>query len=269
MKKITSIVALLLMLVGATHTKAQIAEIWDDNIFISDGGAGTLTSDMTCETLEINYSSSLTINQGVTLKLNCKIFYLLDNSTIELHGTLTGNAGSDAFWFNNSYINIYLSDGAKYTVTDLSCMQGDGYLRYYGYDAETDGNGTVSVKNGSTDVTSTSIGYKTTTYSFTATPNDGYKFVSWTKGAGGDVLGTDASISITCEQNGQYQVYANFEEEAPAPVTYSITIADGTEDTTNWTITPATAEEGQTVTIKYDGTRKVKSIKAVKKAATN
>ena len=117
---------------------------------------------------------------------------------------------------DRSYINVYLFDGAKYTVTGLSCKEGDNCLVYYGYDAATDGNGTVNVKNGSTDVTSASKGYKTTTYTFTATPNDGYKFKNWTKGAGGEVLGTDASIDVTCEQNGQYQVYANFESEKTA-----------------------------------------------------
>ena len=135
---------------------------------------------------------------------------------ILLHGTLAGSAGSDAVWSNSSYIHVHLSDGAKYTVTGLSCGDGDKYLCYYGYDAATDGNGTVSVKNGSTNVTSASMGYRTTTYTFTATPNDGYKFKNWTKGAGGEVLGTDASINVTCEQNGQYQVYANFESDKTA-----------------------------------------------------
>ena len=51
-----------------------------------------------------------------------------------------------------------------------------------------------------------------------------------------------------------------------APVTnYNVTLAEGTEDADNWTITPNPAEEGQTVTITYSGTKKVKSVKAVKK----
>ncbi|MBQ9187612.1 MAG: FIVAR domain-containing protein, partial [Prevotella sp.] len=65
---------------------------------------------------------------------------------------------------------------------------------------------------------------------FTASPNSGYKFKNWTKGAGGEVLGTDASINVTCEQNGQYQVYANFEEGAPAATLYNLTLADGSSD---------------------------------------
>ena len=52
----------------------------------------------------------------------------------------------------------------------------------------------------------------------------------------------------------------------PTATQYSVTLAEGTDDAGNWTISPATAEEGQTVTITYNGTKKVKSVKAVKKA---
>ena len=183
------------------------------------GQSQTISSDQTCTSFSVFDGSTLTVNQGVTLTLsisNGNNFNLFDNSTLQLHGTLAGSVASGATWMDNTYINVYLSDGAKYTVTGLTCGDGDNYLRYYGYDAATDGNGTVSVKNGTTDVTSTSTGYKTTTYTFTATPASGYRFVNWTKGAGGEVLGTDASINVTCEQNGQYQVYANFEQDAPA-----------------------------------------------------
>ena len=183
------------------------------------GQSVTISSDQTCTSFDVLDGSTLTVNQGVTLTLNISngyAFNFFDNSNLELHGTLAGSVASGATWMDNTYINVYLSDGAKYTVTGLTCMDGDNYLRYYGYDAATDGNGTVSVTSGSTAVTASSTGYKATTYTFTATPSSGYRFVNWTKGAGGEVLGTDASINVTCEQNGQYQVYANFEEDVPA-----------------------------------------------------
>ena len=192
------------------------------------GQSQTISSDQTCTRFTVLDGSTLTVNQGVTLTLNISNgnnFNLFDNSTMQLHGTLTGSVASGAVWMDNTYINVYLSDGAKYTVTGLTCMDGDNYLRYYGYDAATDGNGTVSVKNGTTDVTSESMGYKTTTYTFTANPSSGYKFKNWTKGAGGEVIGTDASINVTCEDNGKYQVYANFEEDAPS--TYTVTWKNG------------------------------------------
>ena len=53
----------------------------------------------------------------------------------------------------------------------------------------------------------------------------------------------------------------------PTATKYATILAEGTDDAGNWTISPATAEEGQTVTITYNGTKKVKSVKAVKKAA--
>ena len=49
-----------------------------------------------------------------------------------------------------------------------------------------------------------------------------------------------------------------------AQKTYKVSVKEGTEDTDNWTV-PAEAAEGATVTATYSGTRKVKSVKAVKK----
>ena len=50
--------------------------------------------------------------------------------------------------------------------------------------------------------------------------------------------------------------------------TYSVTLAEGTEDADQWTIEPNTGlNGGETVTATYSGEKKVKSVKAVKKAA--
>ena len=216
-RKLLSFLLTLAMVVGLVPGMSLTAYAAEGNIDAFNESL-TISSDMTCTRFSVLNGSTLTINQGVTVTLNNPggNFSFFDESKIELHGTLAGSAGSGATWMDRSYINVYLSDGAKYTVTGLSCMEGDNFLVYYGYDAATDGNGTVSVKNGSTDVTSASKGYKATSYTFTATPSDGYKFKNWTKGAGGEVLGTDASINVTCEQNGQYQVYANFESDKTA-----------------------------------------------------
>lgn len=43
-----------------------------------------------------------------------------------------------------------------------------------------------------------------------------------------------------------------------------MTLADGTDDAENWTISPSFAKEGQTVTVTYTGKKKIKSIKAIK-----
>ena len=59
---------------------------------------------------------------------------------------------------------------------------------------------------------------------------------------------------------------------APAASTYTVTLKEGTEDATSWTIAPDEATTtgvaaGTEVKATYGGTKKVKSVKAVKKAA--
>ena len=216
MKHFISFFALLLMTVTGA---------WAEDIEV-DGGSRTISSDVSSDYFYM-YGGTLTIDKGATVTLS-DYFYFDEGSNIYLHGTLQGGAGL-VEWHDGCVIHIYLNDGAKYTLSGVTAPS-DACQIYYGYDAATDGNGTVSVKNGAVEVTSSSTGYKSTTYTFTASPNSGYKFKNWTKGAGGEVLGTDASINVTCEQNGQYQVYANFEEGAPAATLYNLTLADGSSD---------------------------------------
>ena len=57
---------------------------------------------------------------------------------------------------------------------------------------------------------------------------------------------------------------------ATAQTTYKVSVKEGTEDATNWTITPAEATTtgvaaGTEVKATYGGTKKVKSVKAKKK----
>ena len=56
---------------------------------------------------------------------------------------------------------------------------------------------------------------------------------------------------------------------ATAQTTYTVTVKEGTEDAARWSATPNPAGEGQSVTIKYNGTKKVKRVTAAKKAAAH
>ncbi len=49
--------------------------------------------------------------------------------------------------------------------------------------------------------------------------------------------------------------------------TYSVALKEGTEDAANWSATPTEQIAGQNVTLQYAGTKKVKSVKVVKKKA--
>ena len=50
---------------------------------------------------------------------------------------------------------------------------------------------------------------------------------------------------------------------ARAQTTYTVTVKDGTEDAARWSAAPNPAGEGQSVTVKYDGKKKVKRVTAV------
>ena len=52
---------------------------------------------------------------------------------------------------------------------------------------------------------------------------------------------------------------------ATAQTTYTVTVKGGTEDAARWSADPTPAGEGQGVTVKYDGTKKVKSVTFVQK----
>lgn len=74
-----------------------------------------------------------------------------------------------------------------------------------------------------------------------------------------------ASVNTYKNANNWRTTYASKIKAIP---TYSVTLAEGTEDADNWVINPTEAAEGQTVTLTYSGEREVKSITAVKTIPT-
>ena len=109
--------------------------------------------------------------------------------------------------------NIYLSDGAIFDATyvkDQNLI--DGVINYYGYNAGDNGHCTVSVKNTSNEViTDQSVGSGGTVYVYSATPeSSSYNTLVWTKGPGGEIIGDGNTVRVTCAENAQFQVYANY-----------------------------------------------------------
>jgi len=201
------------------YAEAEI-DTHNKTIIVTDTSEAILQSDMTCDVLRVWDDAKLIIPQGVTLTMSGEFYFL--GGAIIVYGTLTGSAWKCSWGGGYSYINVALSDGARFDVTGLSCSAGDDHLRYYGYNAATDGNGSVTVKDGDKDAIN---GYRDTVYTYTAEPNPGYRFKNWTAGPGGRVLGTEPVIQLTCEQNGKYQVYANFEPDPPGgdpPTTFTV-----------------------------------------------
>ena len=95
----------------------------------------------------------------------------------------------------------------------------------------------------------------------------GYTFAGWNTAQDGS--GDSYAPGATYTANADVTLYAQW--TAPAASTYTVTLKDGTDDATSWTIAPAEATTtgvaaGTTVTATYGGVKKVKSVKAVKKA---
>ena len=94
-------IALATIMLVCTMQAHAMSSIYGDMIAIMDSDNGTLSSDMTCTRFDVMDNSTLTINQGVTLTLNnCQLFNFMDSGTIELHGTMTGSAGSNVTWMD-------------------------------------------------------------------------------------------------------------------------------------------------------------------------
>ena len=83
---------------------------------------------------------------------------------------------------------------------------------------------------------------------------------------------TDGTNPIT-DATGKKTVIIQSSDVLPAPAGYTVTLAEGTEDADKWTVKvgegeaqafPVEGLEGETVTVTYTGTKRVKSVKAVK-----
>ena len=97
-------------------------------------------------------------------------------------------------------------------------------------------SGVINIPSG------TEVGESTPT-TITATPAAGYQFSSWTFGTG--ITGastTDASTTITTKTSGDYTVTANLTKK-------NLTVTKGTHAHGDFTISPTTAQVGDTVTI--------------------
>ena len=83
----------------------------------------------------------------------------------------------------------------------------------------------------------------------------------WTISDYTDATWTGSAKSVSCGYSGGvYSIEFTIEN------VYTVTMAKGTVDATNWTINPAEAAEGTEVTLQYNGRLKVKGVKATSDA---
>ena len=159
----------------------------------------------------------------------------------------------------NSKNSFYLYRNGKSTyIKSISITRA---AKKYKVSATAKEGGSVSIKNGSSEVTSGTEVEANTSLTFTATPNDGYEFVNWTD-ASNKIVNTNATYTTTV--TAAIALTANFKAKTPVDPTESGVIynfpnsvgttIDGTNCTsTNGIITFSSnfsANEGKYITIK-------------------
>lgn len=90
----------------------------------------------------------------------------------------------------------------------------------YKVSATAGAGGSVSIKNGSSEVTSGTEVEANTSLTFTATPNEGYEFVNWTDASNTAVVSTEATYTATV--TAAISLTANFKAKTPVTPTEDV-----------------------------------------------
>lgn len=90
----------------------------------------------------------------------------------------------------------------------------------YKVSATAGAGGSVSIKNGSSEVTSNTEVEANTSLTFTATPSEGYEFVNWTDASNTAVVSTEATYTATV--TAAISLTANFKAKTPVTPTEDV-----------------------------------------------
>ena len=225
-QKVLSILALLMVSVVSTTHLHAASLNWYINAVYQSANSSATASGYAAYMFVTANTTDVTVSNVTTLS---------DVTTLINQGNI-----SDAIAL--ATVSGSVSNGRISTVTDISINFSTGTLTAFAiiFDAADAASAEhyFLVNGGSTS-------------SVTFTSGTGVKTIRF-----GDQNSGETSSTVA----------ANWRSVRAPATKYALTLADGTDDTANWTISPTTAEEGQTVTITYNGTKNVKSVKAVKKA---
>ena len=221
---------------------------------------GSITyTDKGAQYVEITLDKALAKGDVITIETTGKRIYAVkDNSS----NTTTNNIATSPYTVDDNLAGatvLYLRSGDNNkTISSITITRP---VKKYTVSATAKDGGSVSIKNGSSEVTSGTEVEANTSLTFTATPNDGYEFVNWTD-ASNKIVNTNATYTTTV--TAAIALTANFKAKTPVDPTESGVIynfpnsvgttIDGTNCTsTNGIITFSSnfsANEGKYITIK-------------------
>lgn len=122
---------------------------------------------------------------------------------------------------DNNLSSVTATNSAKkggIQVTSIKVVYGTiSTVKKYTVSATAGTGGSVSIKNGSSEVTSGTEVEANTSLTFTATPNDGYEFVNWTDATSNKEVSTNAIYTATV--TAAISLKANFKAKTPVTPT--------------------------------------------------
>lgn len=183
---------------------------------------------------------------------------ITSSTAAKVYTTSSYTVKSDDVLNGSSCIYLYRSASSTTYLKSITITRA---AKKYKVSATAKDGGSVSIKNGSSEVTSGTEVEANTSLTFTATPNDGYEFVNWTD-ASNTAVSTNATYTTTV--SAEISLTANFKakttvDPTESGVIYDLTgsvgtTTDGTNCTTaNNVITFSSnfsAKEGKYITIK-------------------
>lgn len=129
---------------------------------------------------------------------------------------------SDDVLNGKSCIYLYRSAGSTTYLKSITITRA---VKKYKVSAKAGTGGSVSIKNGSSEVTSGTEVEANASVTFTATPNEGYEFVNWTDASSNEVS-TNATYTTTV--SAEISLTANFKAKTTVDPTESGVIYDFT-----------------------------------------
>ena len=180
----------------------------------------TLANSTTLQVGDVITITSYADNSGMGVKASAKAngnaITITSSTATKVNTTSSYTVKSDDVLNGSSCIYLYRSAGSTTYLKSITITRA---AKKYTVSATAKGGGSVSIKNGSSEVTSgTEVGANTS-LTFTATPNEGYEFVNWTD-ASNKAVSTNATYTTTV--TAAISLTANFKAKAPITPTEDV-----------------------------------------------
>lgn len=147
---------------------------------------------------------------------------ITSSTAAKVYTTSSYTVKSDDVLNGSSCIYLYRSASSTTYLKSITITRA---AKKYKVSATAKDGGSVSIKNGSSEVTSGTEVEANTSLTFTATPSDGYEFVNWTD-ASNKAVSTNATYTTTV--SAEISLTANFKAKTTVDPTESWVIYDFT-----------------------------------------